>query len=646
MPARPPATAPHTFSLIDFWHRIQQHKVMHWTLAYAAAAYTLLHGVEMVSNSLGWPHIIARVLTLVLILGLPVVITLAWYHGAKGLQKVSGPDLAIISLLGIIAGSVLWTMSGQDSGHEVATASTGAVNAATTPAAVATASATTTAPRTAVAVLPFANLTGDASQDYLGDGMAEELINTLNRVQGLKIPARTSSFAYKGSNTDIRQIARDLGVGTILEGSVRAAGKRIRITAQLINAGDGLHMWSDSYDEEFTDVFKLQDKLARAIVGALLPSLGGTALTTVAQVAPPTQDVEAYNLYLRGVALVQRTSSTNAARAIDYFQQALARDPKFARAHAMIAEAHVGWGAEEQMFEHNTAAERAALRALALDPTLYNAHNALAGITGARGQLLDMVTHHRAALALAPTDGYTQVVRGITTVVTGRLREALDAGQKGYALAPANPFVLAYFAMINSEAGRDTEALKYAAAAREQAFPADGMPLLIVNELAALRAKRYVEAAEFARKRLNASDLDQARTAEVSRLVYAALENPGLRAAAIAARQRLYPASGGSGIAAGRLNNLDPCLQSSLSYGLIDAADTAYELANQCLNQAAPGATNGVVAPTRLWIPELSRFRADPRFQALVTRLGYMEYWRQYGPPDDCQLQQGKLTCH
>jgi adenylate cyclase len=142
--------------------------------------------------------------------------------------------------------------------------------------------------------MPFANLTGDATKDYLGDGMAEELINILTKVPGLKVPARTSSFAYKGRTTDIRQIAKDLGVGTILEGSVRAAGKRIRITAQLINAQDGLHLWSETYDEQFTDLFKLQDKLATQIASALQPNLTGTS-KAIGQ-APPTQDVEAYRL--------------------------------------------------------------------------------------------------------------------------------------------------------------------------------------------------------------------------------------------------------------------------------------------------------------------------------------------------------------
>ena len=202
-----------------------------------------------------------------------------------------------------------------------------------------TRAATPAAPRTAIAVLPFANLTGDASKEYLGDGMAEELINTLNKVQGLKVPARTSTFAYKGRNTDIRQIAKDLGVGTILQGSVRAADKRIRITAQLINAQDGLHLWSESYDEEFTDLFKLQDTLATAIMTALQPNLHAAAETAVSQ-GRPTRDVEAYQLYLQGSSLADRVTEENENRAIEYFQQAIARDPKFARAYAGVAYAH------------------------------------------------------------------------------------------------------------------------------------------------------------------------------------------------------------------------------------------------------------------------------------------------------------------
>ena len=240
-PGEPKTSPPQTTVAVSeslwlrrIWARLRHHKVMQWTLAYAAAAYTLLHGAEMVSNALHWPELVVRITLYSLILGLPIAMLLAWYHGHKAQHRISGPELAMLTVLLIMAGTLLWALSGTKAEHTEKTVTTTGVIADTTSGK----STAPVAPRTAVAVLPFANLTGDVTKEYLGDGMAEELINTLSKVQGLKVPARTSTFAYKGRNTDIRRIANDLGVGTILEGSVRAAGKRIRITAQLINAQD------------------------------------------------------------------------------------------------------------------------------------------------------------------------------------------------------------------------------------------------------------------------------------------------------------------------------------------------------------------------------------------------------------------------
>lgn len=149
-------------------------------------------------------------------------------------------------------------------------------------------------PARSVAVLPFANLTGDASRDYLANGIAEELICTLSHASGLKVPARTSSFAYRGRETDIRTIARELGVETVIEGSLRAAGERLRVTAQIIDARSGFHLWSHNYDRESGDLLALQDELAAAIANAFRASLGN--------VRCPTDDEEAYDLYLKARA--------------------------------------------------------------------------------------------------------------------------------------------------------------------------------------------------------------------------------------------------------------------------------------------------------------------------------------------------------
>jgi TolB-like protein/Tfp pilus assembly protein PilF len=618
------------------WERIKQHKVMQWTLAYAAMAYTLLHVTEMVNHAFEGPAAVVRLLTMVLIVGIPVAAILAWYHGHRALHRVSGPELTMITVMLVIAGSILWAVTRTNEAKPQ-------VQAATNVAPTALA-----APRTAIAVMPFANLTGDATKEYLGDGMAEEVINTLTRVQGLQVPARTSTFAYKGRNTDIRQIAKDLGVGTILEGSVRAAGKRIRITAQLINAPDGLHIWSETFDEEFTDIFKLQDKLAAAIAAALQPNLLSAAEAAVAQ-GPPTKDVEAYNLYLQGVSLVQRPSEQNAAKAIEYFEQALKRDPKFALAYAGIAGAQETWGSlSGRGTEHGEAAERAARQALALDPNVAAAHLALAVIYARRSQALEMEAHRRAAVSLAPNDGTLRATSALLMMEDHR-KQVLEEAEKAYSLAPASPVVVAMLADQHAKAGHDREAAKYADAAVDLGYPKDQYPLTEMHELIAWHAGRYAEAAEFATRNMDVRNPEEARTAEVIRLVYAALADPGQRNAALAARNRLYPPSGNSVVAGAMHGDMLLCMKSSYYYALLDANDVAYGLGMECFGGWAPGeySSNSGNSNFPGWfLPELRAFRRDPRFQAFQTRFGMMEYWQKYGPPDDCNLKDGRLMCH
>jgi TolB-like protein len=503
-------------------------------------------------------------------------------------------------------------------------------------------------PRTAVAVLPFANLTGDTTKDYLGDGMAEELISTLIRIPGLKVPARTSTFAYKGRNTDIRQIARDLGVGSILEGSVRAAGKRIRVTAHLIDARDGLHLWSGTYEEEFTDIFKLHDKLATEITTALQPNLLAVAEAVVAQ-GPPTQDVEAYNLYLQGASLLQRPNEQNAVKAIEYFQQALARDSNFARASAMIAQAQLILDFQTNSTEHHAAAERAARRALAVDPNLATAHMALAISAAVRLQFVEMEEHRRATVSLAPSDGDIRARSSVMIAAGGHVRQALEEAEKAYVLAPADPVVVVYLAFQHACSGHAFEAVKYANAAVDLGFPKDSWPLTTTSELIALRAGRYADAADIATQGLDTGDPDQARTAEVVRLVYAALADPGRRNTALAARARLYPTPGAAAAAGAAHPDVGLCITSSYYYALMAANEVAYGLLNECLDRWAPGealTSKASVSHLLVFSPELRAFRQDPRFQALETRLGLMEYWQRFGPPDDCDLKDGKLTCH
>jgi TolB-like protein len=608
---------------------------MQWTLAYAAAAYTLLHGAQMLSDAQEWPRVIVRVFSFALMLGLPVIITLAWYHGAKGLRRVSAPELAIITFLGIIAGSVLWALTRTSADH------TAAAVVSTVAAPSAETSVTThAAPRTAIAVMPFANLTGDASKDYLGDGMAEELINTLAKVPGLRVPARTSSFSYKGRNIDIRNIAKDLQVGTIVEGSVREAGQRIRITAQLINAQDGLHLWSETYDEQFTDLFRLQDKLAKEIALALEPNLGGAAWVAVTRAAP-TQDVEAYQFYLQASSLLDQITPRNVTRALDLLQQAVTRDPRFARAYGLLAVAHYSAFTYLNFpSEHLAQAEHIARQALALDPQVTDGYNILSSINADRGHWLEMETQYRASLDSA--DATTLFVHAMHLWAVGHVRESQQEIQKAYALAPASATVAAIASNIFSSSGHDSEALRYAGIAGDLGFPKDGFSDVYTSS--ARRAGRYAEAAGLFTAALP-SDPDSARAAEIGKLVYAALADPSRRSEALAARSRLYPERGELRVANNNMA-LRACIDSAYNYALLGALVDAYGLIDQCLSQQPPEtAVTGSVASI-LWSPEMRGFREDPGFQSLVTRLGLMEYWNQYGPPDDCDLKGSTLNCH
>jgi adenylate cyclase len=225
-PAAPqqPAAPSVPASSMSVWARIKEHKVAQWTVAYAAAAYTVLHGTEMVSNAFEWPHLLVRLVTVLLFLGVPLVATLAWYHGHRAQRRVSGAELTIITVLLVIAGIALGHFARPTQEHAAAKVGT---TAQTTAAAVRPATATPA--ERSIAVLPFTDMSEGKDQEYFADGMAEEIISLLARVPELHVPARTSSFFFKGKPTKIPDIARELGVTYVLEGSVRKSGDQLRL---------------------------------------------------------------------------------------------------------------------------------------------------------------------------------------------------------------------------------------------------------------------------------------------------------------------------------------------------------------------------------------------------------------------------------
>jgi TolB-like protein len=280
------------------WDRLRRRKVVQWGILYVAASWSFLQGFEFLSDTYAWPRHFQQLATLALLIGLPIVLVLAWYHGDRGQQRVTTAEFAIIALLLLIGGGALAFYQRNIEGDgESAPAARGISDPSVAPG-ISESPATPGAPdaRPSLAVLPFVDLSQAKDQEYLGDGLAEEILNQLAQVPALRLVGRTSSFSFKGKDDDLRSIGSKLGVAHLLEGSVRKSGDRIRITAQLAAASDSSQLWSKTYDRNLTDVFAVQDEIARDVAQALSVKLDAVKLNTA---QGGTTNVDAYDRYLR-----------------------------------------------------------------------------------------------------------------------------------------------------------------------------------------------------------------------------------------------------------------------------------------------------------------------------------------------------------
>lgn len=232
-------------------------------------------------------------------------------------------------------------------------------------------------PATGVAVLPFVNMSHDEENEYLGDGITEDLCTALSQIKGLRVPARTSSFMFKGKTENIRKIGKQLNVSTVLEGSVSKAGNKVRISAQLNNVADGYHLWAATYDREMTDILEVRSDISRRVADALKVRLGNEA--TQRLVKKPTQNPKAYDAYLLGRFELNKFTEEGFTKSVQHFQQAIALDPRFELAYASLADAYntIGYWGYLPPNEAFREAKKAAQRALELDPDLAEAHGAL-----------------------------------------------------------------------------------------------------------------------------------------------------------------------------------------------------------------------------------------------------------------------------
>jgi TolB-like protein/DNA-binding SARP family transcriptional activator len=512
---------------------------------------------------------------------------------APTLRPPTWPAFRLRPALAILAGVAIVAMIAFISYRQFALPG---VTAENRPAVVAEGAALTPrASAISIAVLPFANLSGDASQDFFSDGMTEEITSALAKIPSLRVVARTSAFQFKGQNQDVRMIARSLGASHLIEGSVRKVGNRVRISAELIEADNGTNLWTESYEREFTDIFTTQEEIAQAIAAALRMPLGlapGERL-----VADSAIDPQSYEQYLRAMAIWRTRNQTGLAEnrfagAIAMLEDAVARDPGYAPAWSLLA----------KMSDDPDKRKMAAQEAFRLDPR--NAtYSAVVGIQAAQGNWTVIEGLRKQALALDPNepDGLDSLSNSLA--FAGRLKESLSIREKLRTLEPFVPvynYITASIMLIDGQSKAAIPILEALPAAQARnaalahAYATEG---------------RYREAADTILA-IKGGNWDRAAVEEAARLI------------------RSVPTKV-------KAPEILPVFDQELSfvYLYIGAPDRVLDYQER---QVARYPNLGSSQVRYLWSPDFAPVRKTERFKTFVRKMGFLEYWRARGWPDLC----------
>ncbi|RYG39116.1 MAG: tetratricopeptide repeat protein [Burkholderiales bacterium] len=442
----------------EFIERLKQRKLVQWAAAYVAAAFALLQGVDIVGQQFGWPETLQRGITLAMVLGFFVALVLAWYHGEKGKQSVSTAELLILAVLLAVGGGLMWRYAGRTApdlpaGNQVANVTASQVLP------------DTAIPARSIAVLPFENLSSDEDNAYFSDGMQDLILTKLAEIAELKVISRTSTRKYASRPDDLKSIGQQLGVATILEGSVQKAGNQVLINVQLIDAATDAHLWADSYTRTLDDVFGVEGEVAGKIAAALKTRLSPAetqSLATALSANPAAND-----LYLRAEYFAIRGEVNNdlasLRQAIALYRQATAKAPEFAMAWARLSysESRLAFFGSflVDVQQLKTDARAHAEQALALAPDLTEAHLAMGycDYYGRRDYAAALSTFSR-VLKTHPNHAATIAATGYLLKRQGRFTESLATLQKALALDPRNSMLANEVGLGLIFNGRPTEA--------------------------------------------------------------------------------------------------------------------------------------------------------------------------------------------
>jgi TolB-like protein len=422
--------------------RLKQRKLVQWALAYVAFAFALIQVLDVVADSYDWPHSAMHVVFGLLALGLVIALVLAWYHGERGAQRVSSTEIVILALLLAIGGGLLWRfarVSQIASTTGVANTSADAKNELIATFA--------NIPAKSIAVLPFENLSGDKDNAYFADGMQDLILTKLADIGDLKVISRTSTAKYQSHPDNLKTIAQQLGVATILEGSVQKAGNQVLINVQLIDARSDSHLWAESYTRTLDNIFGVEGEVAQKVADALKARLTNAEQQHVAAI--PTQNPAAYDWFLK--AEFQANKAFDSQRAADFklaeddYRHAIALDPGFALAYARLAYWQLaGHWFVAPLTAGGLAEVKATIdHALSLAPDLPDAHLALGFYYywGYR-RYADAVTQFQRVLQLAPNN--VQALGGLAFIDRrrGQWPQALATLQQALLISPRDAYLL------------------------------------------------------------------------------------------------------------------------------------------------------------------------------------------------------------
>jgi serine/threonine-protein kinase len=454
-----------------------------------------------------------------------------------------------------------------------------------------------------VAVLPLTNLSADPENEYFSDGITDDIITQLSKVQGIKVTSRTSIMQYKNTNKSLGQIGGELAVTNILEGSVRRAGNRVRVVAQLIDARTDKHLWADSYDRDLTDIFEIQGEIAEHIAGALRATLTPDVQQELGK--KPTDNLEAYNLYLQGRFYWGKFTHAGIERGIEFFQKAAELDPQYALAYAGIADSYLLMGATLAQLPPKEAfpkAKEAALKALELDDTLMEAHSTLAAVHMWYDWDWDAVARElQRARQLAPDAEKPMLVEAFSLAAVGRNEEAIELTRKAERQCPIEVLIGAHVGLQLFWARRYDESIAQldASLEMEENFPPANFTMGWVH----LAAGNHAEALKYARRASELTGHTSARRAQVG-CVLAAM---GQRVDAEEILRGVKKERGEQYVSAADIALLESYLGDT---------EAAFEWLDRAVQERSAWLSHLKVSP--IW----DRLSRDPRFDAIVKQVG------------------------